>query len=115
MSQTMTIGQQAETAACDYLVRQGFKILERNWRTRWCEIDIIAAKAGVIYFVEVKYRRFDNQGDGLSYITPAKLKQMHLAARFWLSTQPSAGDCELAAVGLAGADFAVTDFVVGLT
>jgi uncharacterized protein (TIGR00252 family) len=107
-------GSLAETAAAEYLQKQGFEMLERNWRSRWCEIDLIAKKGDIIYFVEVKYRRGSNQGEGLSYITPTKLKQMRFAANFWLAVQAFDGDCELAAVGLAGDDFAVTDFLVGL-
>jgi uncharacterized protein (TIGR00252 family) len=114
MSQKTSAGQTAETAAASYLVEHGFSIIERNWRTKWCEIDIVASKAEVLYFVEVKYRQSTNQGEGLSYITPTKLKQMRFAANFWIADQGFLGDCELAAIGVAGFDFSVVDFVVGL-
>lgn len=69
-------GQRAEEVAADYLAAQGYEIIERNWRTRVCEIDIIASKDRVMYFIEVKYRKSNSQGSGLDYITPKKLKQM---------------------------------------
>ena len=114
MSSTTSTGQQAEAAAATYLEESGFQIIERNWRTRWCEIDLIASKDDIVYFVEVKYRHGRAGDSGLNYITLTKLKQMRFAAEFWLANQDFAGDCELAAISVDGADFSVTDFVVGL-
>lgn len=51
---TRETGINGEQKASDYLISQGFSILERNWRTRTGEIDIIALKDEVIVFVEVK-------------------------------------------------------------
>ena len=48
------IGKNGEDRASDYLVGHGFKILNRNWRTKRGEIDIIAEKENIIVFVEVK-------------------------------------------------------------
>lgn len=102
------IGRRAETSAANYLVRLGYTIIDRNWRTRWCEIDIIAEKAGVFYFVEVKYRRTTAQGSGLDYITNQKLGQMHFAAEFWLARHGGDADYRLSAVEVMGEAFAVS-------
>jgi len=67
-------GHNAEKRAAVYLQSQGFTIHELNWKTKYCEIDIIAQKDSAMYFVEVKYRRTSNQGYGLDYITQKKLK-----------------------------------------
>ena len=48
------VGEIGEDIACQFLERKGFKILERNYRKSWGEIDIVAEKAGVVRFVEVK-------------------------------------------------------------
>lgn len=48
------VGRGGEDIACRFLVRRGFKIIERNYRRKWGEIDIIAEKDGVMRFVEVK-------------------------------------------------------------
>jgi ribonuclease HII len=61
------IGATAEDVAAQYLVRQGYRIVERNWKTARCEIDIIAERRNVTYFVEVKYRSSGREGTGLSY------------------------------------------------
>lgn len=78
-----TSGRRAELAAADFLTQQGYEILQQNWRTKWCEIDIVAHKDGVIHFVEVKYRKNTKAGDGLAAITPTKLRQMKKAAEIW--------------------------------
>ena len=51
---TKTIGNNGENKAADYLETQGYSIIERNWRTKTGEIDIIAEKAETLVFVEVK-------------------------------------------------------------
>jgi Holliday junction resolvase-like predicted endonuclease len=77
-------GSKAENAVAEYLKSQKYKVLAMNWKTRWCEIDIVAEKDRVAYFVEVKYRRTQAQGSGFEYITRQKLKKMELAARSWV-------------------------------
>ncbi len=101
MASTET-GRGAEAMAAAYLRGHGFSIREQNWRTRYCEIDIVAEKGGTIYFIEVKYRRTANQGKGLDYITPKKLKQMKFAAEMWVQMHKWRGDCDLGAVGIDG-------------
>ena len=48
------IGDVGERIACAFLERKGYRIIERNYRKNWGEVDIIAEKAGVVRFVEVK-------------------------------------------------------------
>jgi putative endonuclease len=48
------VGSQGESLACSYLETRGYDIVGRNYRKKWGEIDIIATKGGIIYFVEVK-------------------------------------------------------------
>lgn len=79
-----TDGRQAEAVAAAYLADHGYEIIERNWKTSQCEIDIIARRQSHIYFVEVKYRQNDQHGNGLDAITPRKLDQMKFAARVYL-------------------------------
>jgi len=48
------VGQNGENRAVEYLEKKGFKIIDRNWRTKYGEIDIIVSKDNFIIFVEVK-------------------------------------------------------------
>ncbi len=109
-----TPGQQAETAAAEFLTAHGHQIINRNWRTRVCEIDIVSRKDGILYFVEVKYRSTSNQGEGLAYITPQKLQRMAFAAQVWVHAHNWRGSYELAVMSVFGKEFMITDFLTDL-
>ncbi|MDB5177793.1 MAG: putative Ribonuclease [Candidatus Saccharibacteria bacterium] len=97
------IGDQAENEAVRYLEAAGHQILERNWKTKYCEIDIVSERGGTIFFTEAKYRRQPSQGGGLAAITPTKLRQMKFAARVYASYRKlSNTDMKLAAISLTG-------------
>lgn len=108
-------GQEAEAKAAEWLEAQDYKLLDKNWRTKWCEIDLIAQKDGRFFFIEVKYRRRSDSGGGLSYITPRKLKQMSFAADMWMSQQEETGDYELSAMEMSGQPPEVDEFISELT
>lgn len=108
---TTEAGRRAEAVAADFLEHKGCAILERNWRTRWCEIDVIAERSGIVYLCEVKYRRHDHQGSGLDYITPKKLRQMQFAAELWVAKHNWSGDYQLCAIEVSGLSFRITNVV----
>jgi len=56
------LGQRGEQLACEHLLRLGFEIIERNYRTRWGELDIVAFDGRVLAFCEVKTRRVSLAG-----------------------------------------------------
>jgi len=95
-------GLSAEAAVADLLSQEGYEVIVRNWKTRVCEIDVVAKKNDVIYFVEVKYRRQDAQGDGFEYITTQKLRKMNFAAEIWRQYYGWAGDYCLMAAAVTG-------------
>lgn len=105
-----TAGEYAESEATAYMRSQKFTILDRNWKTKWCEIDIIASKNNVIHFIEVKYRKRDTQGSGLAAITPKKLRQMKFAAELWL-THKDVPSAVLSAVEVSGDEFVISEFI----
>lgn len=107
---TKRAGSNAEDAAAQYLVRHGFDIVERNFKTPRCEIDIIAKRKGCLYFVEVKYRSQDGQGGGLDYVTSAKRRQMQRAAEIWLQMHAWKNEVTLSAVEVA-ANYEVAEFI----
>lgn len=105
---TTQVGRQAEAQAVALLEARGFTTVTRNWRTRYCEIDVVAKRGRVVYFIEVKYRRQSKYGDGLDYITAAKLRRMTFAADVWVSQQHWYGNYQLAVMaidGRGGAEF----------
>lgn len=99
---TTRTGQDAESAVAAELINRGFKIIARNWKTPFAEIDIIASRNGTLYFVEVKYRRSLAAGDGFDYITKNKLRHMTRAAEAWVSQNSWNGGYELMAAAVIG-------------
>lgn len=100
---TKQIGNSAESVATKYLIKLGHKILDRNWKTKYCEIDIVSRLSDVIYFTEVKFRKKFDQGGGLAVITPKKLRQMKFAAEYYvLSNNLSDINMRLSAISMSG-------------
>jgi Holliday junction resolvase-like predicted endonuclease len=95
-----TTGHAAEVRAASYLKDKGYKVHELNWKTKYCEIDIIAEKDSVFYMIEVKYRKSEEWGQGLDYLTPKKLKRMRFAAEMWAQNHAWQGSYELAAISI---------------
>lgn len=107
---TREIGNNSENVVSEHLVRQGHTIRERNWRTKWCEVDIISEKAGTLYFTEVKHRKNDKAGDGFDAITPKKLQQMKFAAELYATKHPGF-DLRLAAAKTTGEPPVLQDYL----
>ncbi len=99
---TTAIGQSAETAVANHLAQNGYKILVQNWKTAICEIDVVAGKDDIVYFVEVKYRAGAEQGSGLEHITPQKLNQIKFAVRVWCQNNGWDGDCRILGAEVSG-------------
>lgn len=109
---TRAVGDMSEMAAAEELVRLGHEILERNWKTKYCEIDIVSRKDDTVYFTEVKHRKNDKAGDGLAAITPKKLGQMQFAAKMYIQANNLHGiDALLVAMATTGDSPVVTSYV----
>src|SRR5258706_16113637 len=80
-----TLGISGETLACAELQRRGYAILERRYRTRVGEIDIIASDLGTIVFVEVKARMGEDFGGAAAAITGWKQRRIAQMAVDYLS------------------------------
>ncbi len=108
---TKHIGGIAESAVTDYLLKHGHEILDRNWRTKICEIDIISQKGDTIYFTEVKYRKNADYGDGFAAITDQKLRQMKFAAEYYALKHKYGGLIQLAAASVSGPEFTIEQWL----
>lgn len=82
------IGNKAEDKAAQYLKKQGYKIIERNYNLPCGEVDIIAQKNKALVFVEVKYRKnADAFGGPIGAVTKAKQKRIINAAISYIKTK----------------------------
>lgn len=78
------VGALYEAKAASYLERQGYRILVRNYRCRFGEIDLVALHQGYLVFVEVKYRQNMQSGDGAEAVDWRKQQRIIRAARWYL-------------------------------
>ncbi len=77
-------GYNFESLAKDYLIDQGFQILEQNKQESHKEIDFVCVKKGVIHFIEVKGRKSNTQGEITETLTKSKRKNLLYAAKRWI-------------------------------
>ncbi len=87
-------GDYCEEEASLFLIRQGFSILFRNYRTSFGELDIIAEKSGVIHFVEVKAVSRETFEKGIrpeDHVTREKIKRIKMVAQHFLVTYEMSG------------------------
>ena len=92
MSDTRTVGFSKEDEACAYLKKHGYKILERNFRTPFGEIDIIAGHKKDIVFVEVKYRKSSFSGAPQEAVTKSKQQKIIKSALSYMKQKRINGD-----------------------
>lgn len=86
------VGKFGEDLVCRHLKKNGYRILERNFRTRFGEIDIIAAKKGHTAFVEVKTRNTDDYGAPAESVGVRKQRSIILAAQAYITQTGHARD-----------------------
>ncbi len=91
-AQRRQLGASAEERACAYLLRQGVQIVQRNYRVRAGEIDIVARDAGCLVFVEVRMRSAAGHGSAAASVDARKRARLLRAARHYLMRL---GDAEL--------------------
>src|SRR5215469_15039131 len=81
-------GKNGETMAADWLIANGFQIIHKNWRHGRYEVDIIAAKADMIHFIEVKSRKSNTYGPPELSVNRKKIEHFRQAAAGWLHNHP---------------------------
>lgn len=97
------LGRRAEGVAAEYLIKKGHRVVDRNWRNRFCEIDLVTSdRFGSIHFVEVKYRKSSNYGSGFDYINHDKIVRMRRAALMWLSEHRGVRDFQIDVMAVEG-------------
>lgn len=77
------LGKRGEEWAADYLIRDGYAVIERNWRCREGEVDLIVGRGDEVVFVEVKTRSGLSFGHPFEAITVAKLARLRRLAAAW--------------------------------
>jgi putative endonuclease len=98
------IGAAYEKEAAAYLEKQGYRILQRNYRCRLGEIDLVAEEGTYLVFVEVKYRSGRTKGDPLEAVHAGKQRTIRKTA-LWYLAEHGIGEnrpCRFDVVGMTG-------------
>ena len=103
------VGTKREQEAAEFLKEQGYILLERNFRCKTGEIDLIAKDGAYLCFIEVKYRSTNMKGFPAEAITPAKIRRITKTAQFYmlLHQLPQDSPCRFDAVVILGEDLSL--------
>jgi len=83
------LGQQAEDLALSYLEQQGLTLIQRNYRSRYGEIDLIMQNKEHIVFVEVRFRSSNHYGGAAASVDPRKQRKLIKCAQQYIANTPS--------------------------
>lgn len=100
MSSPREAGRKAETSALHHLQREGLRLIERNYTTRYGEIDLIMRDGGAAVFVEVRMRSSGAYGSAVETIDRNKCRRLMMAASTWLQENKHCGDCRFDVVAM---------------
>jgi putative endonuclease len=114
-SRAVQDGAAAEALAAEYLQARGLEIVERNYRCRGGEIDLIARQAQVLVFVEVRLRTNPAFGGAATSITSAKRRRLVVAANHYLARLGREPPCRFDAVLLDALDEARIEWLVDIS
>ena len=85
VSTTIELGSLGENIAVTYLIDAGLRVLDRNWRCREGELDVVAREGDALVFCEVKTRRGVGFGHPVEAVTPVKQRRLRTLAQRWLA------------------------------
>ena len=83
-----TVGKEGEDLACNFLKKNGYRIIEQNFKKKHGDIDIVALDGDTLVFVEVKARRSKQYGPAAEAITPWKIKMLIQSAHLYKMFHP---------------------------
>ena len=95
-------GDAGEERALAYLQQQGLRLVERNFRCKMGEVDLIMRQDAVLVFVEVRARADDRHGGAAASITPAKQRRLIRAAQFYLQRLRTLPACRFDVIAIDG-------------
>ena len=109
MNPASDIGSQAEDLACQYLEKQGLRLVDRNFSCRMGEIDLIMRHKAFVVFVEVRFRKNSDFGGPVVSVSQRKQDKLLAAAKIYLQQHPRLAriPARFDVVGILGSDHSV--------
>ena len=92
MTDKIKTGEEGEDLAAAFLIEKGFTVLERNYRNKKSEIDLIVSKGNWLVFVEVKTRRGSAHGAPIEAVDARKVERLRSIALAYLSVRDAGGE-----------------------
>jgi putative endonuclease len=114
----LILGKKGEDIAANYLQKHGYRIIERNFKARYGELDIICTKDNTLVFVEVKTRIGEKFGKPEESVTPWKLREVVKTAEFYKMTHnhlPEALRIDVIAIQLDGDQLTYFNHIISIT
>jgi putative endonuclease len=108
------LGKHGERLAAEHLARLGFDIVERNYRTRWGELDIVAFDGTTLAFCEVKTRRLTAAGGPLEGLRALQRQRVRKKAESWLIERTERPYAELVRFDAIGVTIDATGKLVSI-
>lgn len=104
VSNKRAVGAKYENLAVSYLMKKGYELLERNYATKYSEIDAILMNKDTLVFCEVKYRSSNHYGSPLEAVDKRKQHRISRAAMHYCVTHPNAADmmCRFDVIAIYG-------------
>lgn len=101
---TTTVGGDKERLACDYLQAKGLRLLERNYRCKRGEIDLVMHERGTLVFVEVRFRASSRFGTPAETVDIHKQRKLAAAAAHYLQRNQTNPPCRFDVIAFSGSD-----------
>ncbi len=107
----LDLGVKSEQQACEYLLKRSLTLIEKNYNTRYGEIDLVMKEGDELVFVEVRSRYKNNYADAIESITPSKQKKLRFTAEHYLNkhyqNHPPTCRFDVVAIDLTQTEFSI--------
>ena len=97
-------GRAAEEIACNHLKKNGLKLIDKNFYSRYGEVDLIMQDQETLVFIEVRYRKNLDYGGALESVTPSKQKKIQTTALFYMQKKGGEHNTRFDVVAITGTD-----------
>ena len=101
-SNRSTKGRTCEQLALNYLIKNGLKLIEQNFNSRYGEIDLIMQHQNSVVFIEVRYRKNENFGGAKASVTPTKQNKIQKTALYYMQKQGREFNARFDVVAMSG-------------
>ncbi|MCW8933322.1 MAG: YraN family protein [Gammaproteobacteria bacterium] len=101
-SSRSTKGKTCENFALNYLTKNGLKLIEKNFNSRYGEIDLIMQHQNAVVFIEVRYRKNEDYGGAKASVTPTKQNKIQKTALYYMQKKGREMNARFDVIAISG-------------